>query len=93
MAHFFITIMKGVIVNFRGSRRVKKMNQMIIEVDGVSSKDKAKELVGKSVEWKTPSGKVIKGKVSSEHGNSGAIRAIFESGMPGQSMSGKVSIN
>ena len=84
--------MEGVIVNFRGSRRVKKGNHMIVEVKGTDSKDKASKFVGKKVVWKSPGGKAISGKVASIHGNSGAIRVIFETGMPGQSIGNKVAI-
>lgn len=84
--------MKGVIVNFRGSRRVKHHYQMIVQPEGSDTKEKAAALVGKSVTWKTPSGKEIKGTVSAEHGNSGAVRVRFETGMPGQSLSGTVDI-
>ncbi len=84
--------MEGVIVNFRGSRRVKKGNHMIVEVSGVESKDQAAKMVGKKVVWKTSAGKMINGKVASAHGNSGALRIIFETGMPGQSLGQKVAI-
>lgn len=84
--------MEGVIVNFRGSRRVKKGNHMILHVNGVDSKDKALKMVGKKVVWKTSAGKAITGKVASAHGNNGALRAIFETGMPGQSLGTKVAI-
>jgi len=84
--------MEGIIVNFRGSRRIKSSNQMIVQVDGVDSKEKAAKLIGKSVVWKSTAGKELKGKVSKEHGNKGAVRVIFDTGMPGQSLSGKVSI-
>ena len=84
--------MEGIIVNFRGSRRIKSPNQMIVQVDGVDSKEKAAKLIGKSVVWKSTAGKELKGKVSKEHGNKGAVRVIFDTGMPGQSLSGKVSI-
>ena len=84
--------MEGIIVNFRGSRRVKKGNHMIIEVNGLDNKDKASKLVGKKVEWKTSAGKIMNGKVASAHGNSGALRVIFETGMPGQSLGEKVEI-
>jgi len=83
--------MEGVIVNFRGSRRVKSSNQMIIEA-GFDSKEKAAAVVGKAVVWKTPGSKQIKGVISSVHGNSGALRAIFETGMPGQAIGEKVVI-
>lgn len=84
--------MEGIIVNFRGSRRVKKGNHMIVEISSVDSKEKASQLVGKKVVWKTSAGKVISGKVASAHGNSGALRVIFETGMPGQSLGTKVNI-
>ena len=84
--------MEGVIVNFRGSRRVKSHNQMIVELNSVDSKEKAAKLVGKKVVWKTPAGKVLNGKISAVHGNSGALRVIFETGMPGQSIGSKVMI-
>ena len=84
--------MEGIIVNFRGSRRVKKGNHMIVQISGVESKEKASHLVGKKVEWKTSSGKILTGKVASAHGNSGALRVIFETGMPGQSIGTKVVI-
>ena len=34
----------------------------------------------------------IKGIVKSAHGNGGCLRVIFEKGMPGQSISGKVMV-
>ena len=84
--------MEGVIVNFRGSRRVKSHNQMILLVNSVDNKEKASKLVGKKVVWKTSAGKQLIGKVASAHGNSGALRVIFETGMPGQSIGSKVAI-
>lgn len=84
--------MEGVIVNFRGSRRVKSHNQMVVEVAGVDSKDKASKLVGKKVVWKSSAGKQLTGQITNIHGNSGALRARFDTGMPGQSIGSKVVI-
>ena len=56
--------MEGTIVNFRGSRRIKRHNQMIVQSKDITSKDKAKELIGKDVVWKSPAGKEIKGKIT-----------------------------
>jgi len=84
--------MEGVIVNFRGSHKTKYGNQMIIAVDSIKNKEKAKALVGKEVVWKSPKGKEIKGKITKDHGNSGALKVLFEKGMPGQSLSTKVEI-
>ena len=78
--------MKGLIASYRRGRRTQTTSHLILLVDSVESKDKAASLVGKSVIWKSPAGKEIKGTVSATHGNKGAVRAIFEKGMPGQSV-------
>jgi large subunit ribosomal protein L35Ae len=65
---------------------------MIIHLDSVDSRDKAAKLVGKTVVFTTPGKKELKGTVASAHGNSGAIRVIFETGMPGQSLGQKVAV-
>ena len=78
--------MNAKIVQFRRGRKTIHERHFLIEVEGVTSREKATELVGKMVEWKSPANKVIKGKVSSAHGNNGVIRAIFEKGLPGQSI-------
>lgn len=82
----------GKVVQFRRGRHTLHEKHMLIEVENVNSKEDAAKLVGKSVEWKSPAGKVIKGKVSGAHGNKGVIRAIFEKGLPGQSVTTEVKI-
>jgi large subunit ribosomal protein L35Ae len=86
--------MEGRISAFRGSFRRKRGNQMIIVVDGVSDKAKALALVGKTVTWTSPgkNKKQLKGKISAAHGGKGAVRAIFETGMPGQSLGDVVKV-
>ena len=85
--------MNGIIQNFRRSRHVTKPNHMIVCVSGTETKDAAEALLGKSVSWKSPAGKEIKGEIKSTHGNKGAVRVIFEIGMPGQAIGQKVDIN
>jgi len=84
--------MQGTIASFRRGKRTQKMNHMIIYLKDSDTKEKASKLVGKSVMWKSPAGKEIKGKVASAHGNKGALRVIFEKGLPGQSLGGKVEL-
>ena len=84
--------MDGIIVNFRGGRHTKYDNQMIIKVNKIGNKDDAKKIIGKKVTWESPAGKKISGMISNLHGNSGAVRALFEKGMPGQAISQKVTI-
>ena len=85
--------MKGTITNFRRGRHTQTTNQMIILVDSVDNKEKAEKLVGKKVVWKSPAGKEITGEVRAAHGNKGAVRVLFEKGMPGQAVTTKVDIN
>ena len=84
--------MEGVIKNFRRGRTTQKTNHMIVYLDDVSSREKASGLVGKEVVWKSTKGKEINGKVARPHGNKGAIRVIFEKGLPGQSLGTKVEV-
>ena len=84
--------MEAIISNFRGGRHTQTGNHMIIVVNSITSKDKAAPLVGKKVTWKNAQGTTISGKIAAAHGNKGAIRAIFERGMPGQSIGTKVVI-
>ncbi|MAG16187.1 50S ribosomal protein L35ae [Candidatus Woesearchaeota archaeon] len=84
--------MEGAISSFRRGRHTVHTSQMIVHVKGIDKKEKAAELVGKTVVWASPAKKEIKGKITSAHGNSGALRVKFETGMPGQSLSQKVKI-
>ncbi|MDD9953090.1 MAG: 50S ribosomal protein L35ae [Candidatus Woesearchaeota archaeon] len=83
--------MEGVIHNYkRGPHRVTP-NQMIVLVDSVSDKEAAAKLVGKKVVYNTGK-KDIAGEVRAAHGNKGALRVLFETGMPGQAIGKAVSI-
>lgn len=85
--------MDGRIVSFRRGIKTQQKYQMILKVAGVNSKEKAKSLLNKKVSWKSPGGKEIKGVITNIHGNSGALRAQFEKGLPGQSVNNKVEIS
>ncbi len=83
--------MKGILVQFRRGRHRINEKHYLIDL-GFTSRDEAKKAAGKNVEWKSPAGKVIKGKISDAHGNSGIVRAIFESGLPGQAVTTEVEV-
>ena len=84
--------MKARIVHFKGGRHTQIGNQMIVLLEGVTSKDKAEGFKGKKVTWTSPANKVISGEIRAAHGNSGAVRVLFETGMPGQSIGQEVTI-
>ena len=83
--------MKGIIVQFRRSRHRIKEKHYLLDL-GFQKRDEALKMKGKAVEWKSSSGKVIKGKISDAHGNKGLVRAIFESGLPGQAITESVEV-
>ena len=86
--------MKAVIVNFRMARHHTKGNHMIVQIEGVNSKEDAEKLLGKKVVWMTPGskGKKIEGAIKAAHGSNGAVRVVFDQGMPGQAIGSEVSI-
>ncbi|MBA7605876.1 hypothetical protein ES703_13011 [subsurface metagenome] len=84
--------MKAKVIQFRRGRKTIHKRHFLIEIDGISTREEAKKFVGKEVEWKSPVGKIIKGKISSAHGNKGVVRAIFEKGLPGQAVTTEVEV-
>jgi large subunit ribosomal protein L35Ae len=83
--------MKGILVQFRRGRHRIKEKHYLIDL-GYTSREEAKKAAGKEVIWKSPAGKEIKGKISDAHGNKGIVRAIFESGLPGQAVATDVEV-
>jgi len=83
--------MKAKIIQFRRGRKRIHEKHYIIDVN-VKSREEAGKFVDKEVEWTSPAGKKIVGKISSAHGNRGLVRAIFEKGLPGQARNEEVEI-
>lgn len=83
--------MKGIVVQFRRSRHRIHERHYLLDL-GCSTRDEAKKLVGKEVVWKSTAGKAIHGKISDAHGNKGLVRAIFETGLPGQAVTTDVEV-
>ena len=84
--------MDAKIVSFRRGRHVVTPNQMLIEVEGVDSREKAGKLIGNKVIWKSSKGKTIEGHVTGSHGGNGLVKARFSKGLPGQSIGSKVEL-
>jgi len=82
----------GRVIQFRQGRHTVHEKHFLIELEGVSKKADAEKFVGRIVEWKSPAGRIIKGKISAAHGNNGIVRAIFERGLPGQSITTKIEV-
>ncbi len=82
------------VIQFRRGRKTYTPRHFLIEIQGIDSREKATEFVGKEVIW-TSTGKdtkKIRGKISSAHGGNGVVRAIFEKGLPGQAIGTEVEL-
>ena len=83
--------MEATVMHFRQGRHHVNSKQMIVKV--ADTPEEAEKVIGKTVTWKSPSGKEISGKVSALHGRKGAVRVIFEDkGLPGQALGTKFTI-
>ncbi|MGC9309362.1 MAG: 50S ribosomal protein L35ae [Candidatus Nanoarchaeia archaeon] len=85
-------MVKGKVIQFRRSKSRQKPRHFLIEIEGVDDRQKASKLAGKEVIWTSPAKKVLKGKVSTAHGNKGLVRVIFETGLPGQAIGEEVEL-
>lgn len=83
--------MDATVMHFRQGRHHQNTRQMILKV--AESAEDATKFVGKEVEWTSPAGAKIKGKISALHGRKGNVRAIFsEKGLPGQALGTKIAV-
>lgn len=80
------------ILGFRRGRRTQVCNQFLLEVEGVDSKGKAAQLIGRRVLWRSPGGKDIFGKITNVHGGRGVLRARFSRGLPGSALGTRAEI-
>lgn len=84
--------MEAIINSYRHGRKTQSPDQVIAIVASVKTREAAAKLVGKSLVYTTPAGKKMVGKIAAPHGNKGAVRVMFDTGMPGQAIGQKVQI-
>lgn len=91
---------KGVIVGFKRGQRRQEWNTSLVKIEGVKTADATEFYHGKRIAYvyKAPTKKngtnnrVIWGKVTRSHGNSGVVRAKFTSNLPPAATGEKVRI-
>jgi len=81
----------GRITNYRIGIRTQSSRECLIQFTGVDSAAQTGPLMGKKVVWKGENKKLI-GKIVGFHGNSGAVRAKFKKGVPGQALGTTVEL-
>lgn len=80
----------GVIASYRRGRRTQNVKHMLLNFN--MTYQEAAQLIGKIVEWTSPAGKILKGKIVALHGRNGVVRAIFDKGLPGEAIGQPVKI-
>ncbi len=81
-----LTGRKGVILSYRRGKHKQHTNQVLLQFEGISNKEQAATLISRSVKWTSKTGREVLGKVLGPHGNSGAVRAKFNTNLPGQAI-------
>ena len=56
-------MVKGKVIQFRRGRHTIRKRHFLIEVEGVSNREDAGKFIGKGVEWKSPTGKIINQRI------------------------------
>ncbi len=88
-----ISIIKGktgVIANYRRGRHTQNTKHILLNFQ--ITYQEAAQLIGRVVEWTSPAGKILTGKIVALHGKNGVVRAIFKKGLPGQAIGQPVKI-
>ncbi|NVM54104.1 MAG: 50S ribosomal protein L35ae [Candidatus Helarchaeota archaeon] len=80
----------GVIANYRRGRHTQNTKHILLDFN--LTYQEAAQLIGKEVEWTSPAGKILKGKIAALHGKKGTVRAIFKKGLPGEALGQRVRI-
>ncbi|MFX1326119.1 MAG: 50S ribosomal protein L35ae [Promethearchaeota archaeon] len=85
--------MEGNISNYKRGRHTIHQKHCILVFSQIKTRKEANKLIGRTVTWKSPTGKDLKGVITRAHGNNGAVRAHFKkAGVPGQALGEKVKI-
>ena len=85
---------EGYIVSYRQSKKIIHPRFSILQFPEIESRnDAGRLLLGHTVQWTSPAGKLIKGKITRVHGKNGAVCAHFKKGgLPGQAFGTRIKI-
>ncbi|NWF95343.1 MAG: 50S ribosomal protein L35ae [Candidatus Thorarchaeota archaeon] len=81
---------RGVVTSYRRGKHLQHPNQVLIQFDGIETKEAAARLLGRGVKWVSETGREFLGRVLGPHGNSGVVRAKFRTNLPGQAIGTQV---
>ncbi|ODQ77653.1 hypothetical protein BABINDRAFT_41135 [Babjeviella inositovora NRRL Y-12698] len=95
-----LVYVKGKHISYQRSKSVNNPNVSLIQIEGVTNTEEAKFYLGKKIAYVYRASKeirgskirVIWGKVSRTHGNSGVIRANFRKNLPAKTFGASVRV-
>jgi len=82
----------GIFVNYRQGMFRQSNHDVLIRVDGATSASSASKYIGRTVVWRSQTGKRLVGRVVSTHGDGGVLLSRFKRGLPGQAIGTSVEI-
>ncbi|WVQ81268.1 hypothetical protein IAT38_003391 [Cryptococcus sp. DSM 104549] len=91
---------KGRILGHKRGKRNSRPNQSLVQIEGVDSKEAARHYLGKRVayvykakrEINGSNVRVIWGRISRSHGNSGVVKSKFRTNLPAKTFGASVRI-
>ncbi len=83
---------RAVILRFHVRGPAYHTRDALIRVEGVDSRNKAAQLIGKDVVWRSKKGKLFKGRIIKTHGCKGVLVARFNKPLPGEALSTTVEL-
>lgn len=91
---------KGRVLGYKRGKRTQQPNTSLIKIDGVTNKEEAQFYLGKRVafiyrvktEVRGSKIRVIWGRVTRSHGNSGVVRSKFRVNLPPKSFGATVRV-
>ena len=93
MATDTIISTRGIIMSFRRGRARTHETQILCKFNEYDNANEASKLIGHEMEWVTPTGAAIRGKITRTHGVKGVVRIqLTGRGMPGQALGHLVTI-
>jgi large subunit ribosomal protein L35Ae len=82
----------GVILGYRLGSNTQYEKQVLIRVDGITTRNEASQLIGWKVLYRDGKGNIYRGKIVHVHGGKGVVIAVFKPNLPGQAAGGNVYI-
>ncbi len=77
---------RAFILCYRRGSGSQSEHYVLLEVEGVRSREEASHLVGRKVVWVRPDGRSFVGRIVRAHGGRGRVIARFRRPLPGQAL-------